>query len=394
MNLIELLRAGDWLNQRSVVDLFRLGHQESEARDRNEAIRILDERSRLTKKRYEPSGVLMDGVKWLATCSYDDRFEHVMDLMRAASSADDAPFWPDRDVAESIADLCGSKLPVIFSFEQALPSCLVYAKRIKESAQGIHGPHPSDAVRFAGLDAEVPMLAYAALYLQLPIRVEPGWPWEDGETIDGDGNPYERPRLAIAMPSTSHKARDDGDMAKSAKRTGLPRMVDRNRIDIESAALFHYSQMDHPSLVFVSADVLSAARQSKWAVRIALRKNQVVRRIVEISKPVCRNLPHPVFVIELGGIDNPVSMVSMRKADTIGKGGFLDRSQGEFKGKMQDVSILDIQSSGDNLLPSRYLSKSTRKIIELTDVLKFVRSPEKIRLADVFEVIRPKILQA
>jgi hypothetical protein len=97
-----------------------------------------------------------------------------------------------------------------------------------------------------------------------------------------------------------------------------------------------------------------------------------------------------MFLIELDTTDEETDAIRMESTATIER--FLGKlSQGrEIRGKSELVTVDNIRSLGDSLAPKRYLSKGPVGGRGIGEVFRNIHTPSTHKLADLFEIIRPK----
>lgn len=110
-----------------------------------------------------------------------------------------------------------------------------------------------------------------------------------------------------------------------------------------------------------------------------------IRRIEELTatKP-------QMLLIELdrpSEFNETVKMLTTDDVESFSEAGFLGRERPSKSGL---VAIEEIKNSGDNLNPKRYLAKGPSGGRSLGQLFRNIQTPSKHRLADLFEIVRPK----
>ena len=379
MRITEVPSEVDIHSYEGLTRLFRFGiHLRNNEADRT-ALALTEGRFGLPPYLPEARGALEDTVRHLDGLESDVRFEKVCALIAAASAKSD--ILTD-DLRRELSRLTASHDIVRFSFVPAILPCLWHAKVARASRRVTY---PMYAVRYAGIGSDVHLIAFASLYLNLPIYAETNLPW-DPDTIFDDNEPNtELPDIEVTFPPAELRLQDGPHLEESLRKSELPRVVDRGKLDIESAMLEYLCNAHRSALAFVSANFISSTKQSRLKVRQNLLKQERIRRIAELTTTV-----PPMVSIQLGRpgeLNGTVKMVSTDDIESFSEAGF---HGGKHHGKSGLISIDEIRTSGDNLTPKRYLAKGPAGGRSIADVFSNIQTPSKYRLADLFEVIRPK----
>ncbi|KEJ89150.1 restriction endonuclease subunit S [Sulfitobacter donghicola] len=324
-------------------------------------------------------GALEDTARHLDHLGSEAKFEKVCALIATASTKMNTL---TDDLCRELSILTASQDIVRFSFAPAILPCLLHAKAAKASRRVTY---PMYAIRYAGIGPDVHLMAFASLFLNLPIYTEKNPPW-DPDTIFDDGVPNtELPDIEITFPPAEFRLQDKLDLEESVRKSKLPRVVDRGKLDLESTMIDYLCAAHRYAFAFVSESFASSTKQSRLKARQNLLKEMRVRRVAELTT----TMP-PMIMIEFGRPGESVETVKIVSTDDVEnfcEAGFLVR---ERPGKSGLVSIEEIQISGDNLAPKRYLAKGPAGGRSIADAFANIRKPLKYRLADLFEVIRPK----
>ena len=110
-----------------------------------------------------------------------------------------------------------------------------------------------------------------------------------------------------------------------------------------------------------------------------------INRVSELTTTT----PHQVL-IELQPTNGFDEHIKMETSHTIERFIGIHRYGKQLRGKSEVVSIEEIHSAGDTLVPTRFLSKGPVGGRGLSAQFTNLRTPTKFRLADLFEIIRPK----
>ncbi|MGC1496295.1 MAG: restriction endonuclease subunit S [Sulfitobacter sp.] len=327
----------------------------------------------------EARGALEDTARHLDKMGSEAKFEKVCALISAASTKTDT--LAD-DLCHELSRLTASQDIVRFSFAPAILPCLLHAKVARARRRATY---PMYAIRYAGIGPDVLLMAFASLFLNLPIYTEINPPWDPHTVFDEDEPNTELPDVEITFPPAEFRLQDKLDLEESVRKSKLPRVVDRGKLDLESTMIDYLCGAHRYAFAFVSESFVSSTKQSRSKARQNLLNEMRIRRVAELTttKP-------PMIMIELnrpGEFIETIKMVSTDDVENFCETGFLGR---ERPGKSGLVSIEEIQTSGDNLVPKRYLAKGPAGGRSIADAFANIRTPLKFRLADLFEVIRPK----
>lgn len=379
MSALEIPSEVDVHSFEGLTRLFRFGtsRRDNEA-DRN-ALELTEARFGLPTYDPEVQGALEDAVKHLEKLGSAQRFEKVCVLIAAAS---DQLNLLDLEVTNDLIRISNANEIVRFSFAPTILLCLQHAKAVQISRTKTH---PTYAIRYAGIGSDVELMAFASLFLNLPIYVEVNPPWDPDALFDNEEPNSEPPDIEITFPPAELRAETAPHLEKSVRRSQLPRAVDRGRYDLESVMLEYLSDARSSALAFVSEALISSTRQSRLKIRQSLLERMRIRRVVELTTIT----PH-MILIELGPPDEFNKTIRMMSTDAVDRfTGTVSREK-EIRGKSELITVGEIRAAGDSLAPRRYLSKGPAGGSSIGALFTNNYTPTKHRLADLFEIIRPK----
>ncbi len=318
-----------------------------------------------------------------------DRVKAVISLI---SNANIENALINTQLIEDTLKYCGPYKVIRFSFPAAIVACLTYANTVSRPTRRDRAPAP---VVYAGIEADLSLVAVTALFLELPIHVETGTPWET-EVIDTDDDVDDEPTitapgLEVTCPPAVFTSDDwsgyqkkDDEIEPSIRKTKIPRAVDNKKFDLESVMLAYLATRPSSSLAFVSHDFLTTPKRSRAHTRKILRKSGRMRSVAAIHdlKKITR------FAVELGAADQHYDNVIMKSANRLPQQ--FEFEARELRGANQTISPAEIENLQGVLLPSKYLGNGPTAGNELQKIFENLHRPVRTRLADLFDVIRPK----
>lgn len=330
---------------------------------------------------YEPKrrGTLEDYVKDLDALTANQRFRAVFDMISNLLSDDDKL---DDRVAEQLINISSDHRIVRFSFPPSLLVCLTHANEM-QSAKVVryHGYE----IRYAGLGTDRELMAFASLFLGLAIYTETGTPWSPDSVFD-DGEPNTEPAdIEISFPPAKFNRNEAPHLEGTLRASKLPRAVDRGKYDIESVMLDYLCSTNNKAIVFVSEAFLTSTKQSRLLTRQYLIRSARIHQVLELTW-----MEPSTFMIRLEANrtnTDQVHIASTRNSLYIGRDALLIH---ECRGSNLFVSFDEIRRAGDSLRPSRYLESGPAGGPNFRIEMVNAQLPTKYRLADLFEVIRPK----
>jgi len=327
-------------------------------------------------------GAFEDAVRHLDSLEPAQRFEEVCALIEAALK--DGEKLPD-DLAREILTLTRDKTIVRFSFAPGVLLCLRHAQAIRHADSQ---RFPGYDIRYAGVAADRELIASASLYLDLPVYIESGPPWEPDSVFD-DGEPNsEAPELEVSFPPPAFRSCDAPDLEASVRASKLPRAVDRGTYDLESVTLAYLCSTEAPALAMVSESFLSSPKQSRLAARQQLLDARCIDRVAELATEDA-----PRYLINLRNAKTSPDQVQMISTSDLQRFIGTDPFTKSVRGTSALVSVDDLQAAGGTLLPRRYLVTGPVGGSDLATHFKNARNATGYRLADLFEIIRPKTIR-
>jgi len=339
------------------------------------ALKRLEGRFRLAP--YEPQlrGALEDYANFLDGLGHNQRFEVVYSLIADVLGVEGTL---DDELFEALLQTAANERIVRFSFTPSLLLCLMHAQKIQPSYYGY-------GIRYAGIGPDRELAAFAALFLNLGIYAELNTPWNPDMLFDEDEPNTEQPSLEISFPPAEFKLDDAPHLEDSIRASGLPRAVDRGKCDLESVMVDFLCESEASSRVFTTESFLSSTKLSRLSARQHLLDHLRLGKVTELE------LKQPQrFLIEIdsmGQVNEEIRMAVAAKADLrdITASGRRANSR-----KSTFIPVSDIRSAGDTLKPSRYLVTGPAGGGNLAEHFNNVFRPSKYKLADLFEIIRPK----
>ncbi|MBU2991890.1 hypothetical protein Q4555_14390 [Octadecabacter sp. 1_MG-2023] len=345
--------------------------------DDRDLTRLSSTEGRLGIDPYYPAsrGALEDTVRYLESLGHEGRFEKAYELIGAAIGHTQIK---EDDLQKTLLRLTTQKSAVRFSFSKMILLCLRHTREL-QIAQRM-----KFEVRFSGVGPEVYLMAMAALFLEVPIYVESGPPWNPDALINGEPD-TEPPELEVTFPPTGFTASNAPELDKSVRKSGLPRAVDRGKYDLESVMMNYLSLAEPEALALVSHTFATSPKQSRLRTRQNLLQKLRIRRITELSL----SSPH-LIAIETTASDDMSEQIRMGSSASQPEFDSLEFSGLVFPGKSTSVSIDEIKAAGSLLSPRRYLAVGPTGGNSIGAVFKNSRTPPKHKLIQLFKIIRPK----
>lgn len=339
---------------------------------------LLEERLELSPYHPPTQGALEDTIKYLNSLGNEGRSEKAFELI--AEAANYRSVLNAHHTKTLLAAIDG-KDRIRFSFSEMVLPCLRHAKKKQKSRP------ESFEIRFSGTGPETHLMAMAALFLELPVYVETGPPWNPDILLDDE--PDVRPLdLEVTAPPLEFVASGAPELELSLRRSGLPRAVDRGKYDLESVMMDYLSSARPAALAFVSVTFATSTKQSRLRARQNLLRNMRIRRMTELS-----NNPSRLIAIETTSsveISKRIRMVASTSQQDFGNQEF---DSSEVRGKSEFVTLDDVQSAGSSLNPSRYLARGPTGGKSIAAVFRNLKAPSKHLMIDFFEIIRPKTVK-
>lgn len=344
------------------------------------------------KRRLEPvhdkptlRGAFEDAVRYLDSLKQTQRFREVCSLIECALT--DAEKLSSDLADEFLERVRGAvdERPVRFSFAPSILLCLRYAQQVRQaSEQGF----PGHEIFYSRLRGDRELIASASLYLDLPIYIESGPPWER-DLLDDGGDPLsDEPKLEISFPPAVFKSEKALELESSIRELQLPRAIDRGVYDIESVMVAYLCDNGRRALALVSKSFLSSPKQSRLAARQRLLDMRSIQRVAELE-----GTQDPAYLISLGGFGLPTDQIQMISTPDVRQFIGTVPLRGQLHKRSTFVSIDDLEVAGGNLLPQRYISNGPIGVPSLARRSSYIRNPTHFCLADLFDIIRPKTIR-
>ncbi|MEP2878157.1 MAG: hypothetical protein ABJP13_00040 [Sulfitobacter sp.] len=352
---------------------FAIGMRKSDAD--KAALERLEKRFGLAP--YDPQfrGALEDFSRHLDGLEHIQRFDAVCALISDAIGEKEAV---EDELVADLLQISQNERILRFSFAPSLLICLQHAHMTQPAHSGCE-------VRYAGVGPDKELAAFASLFLNLAVYTESNPPWKPDMLFD-DGEPNtEHPDLEISFPPAEFKLIDAPHLEESVRASGLPRAVDRGKYDLESVMLEYLCETEGSALIFTSENFLSSTKQSRLLARQHLLDHFRLRKVTELTT----GQPHR-FLIEIDPMGQVNEEIQMAVAATSGRPSRTGEGRKLNRRKSAFIPVSDIRSAGDTLKPSRYLVTGPAGGQNLAEHFNNVFRPAKYRLADLFEIIRPK----
>lgn len=382
MNIEGIFSEAGLLNNEGLALLFRYGVRKHADKEARQTLKRVEKRFGLKIYLTSHSGLLSDAVLLLKSLDENERFETVCNLILAANVG---KVSIDPQLNDDIIQLCRSQDIVRFSFEGSMLICLVYGRALIGTSRMARTVEP---IRYAGIGSDVHLMAFASIFLGLPTSVEVGPPWQPDMLFDFDEPIIDLPNLEISFPPAVVYAKDSGHLEDSIRSCKLPRAVDRGKYDVESVMLQYLENSSSAAIAFVSQEFLTTPKLSRYTARNQLLKSSRLRRVTELVYSQPKTAPEFRFAVELNPGDEFLKLIQMTRVQSLLE--FRSARARQMRGKNQRVTIDDIALHGKTLLPSRFLGVGPVDADTLSNLYAKMRKPGGTRLADLFEVIRPK----
>jgi hypothetical protein len=384
MNIEGILAAAGLLNYEGLTTLFRAGLQAKRTEDKRIITRKIEKRLGLAPLDQTTSGLLKDVYTHLQNLQEGEHFDTTLALIAAAG---EASIWHDVAIAEKLANSICDNFLVRFSFDITVLPCLIHARFQKLQP---YKPPTDHRTRYAGLGADVPLIAFAALFLDLDIHAESGLPWEP-DHIDDDGEPFVTPPdIEMSFPPLEFLASDAIHLEKSVRNSKLPRVVDKEKFDLKSVMLNYLSFTSSSALVFTSEKAVASTKQSHLKARKSLLDSKRIQRVTELKMKAVSGHESRHFLIKLNAGDVEDEEILMTTVNDIDAFTAPSIRQREIPGKGQKIPLEEVRSVVDTLKPTRYISTGPTGGSSLLSAFRNSRSHTKHKLSELFDVIRPK----
>jgi len=330
---------------------------------------------------YDPParGALEDFARHLDGLSESQRFYETCSLLSGVLGRD---LTLQEELADELLQICSAEKVIRFSFAQSLLLCLRHAHTKKSSGLKANGGYE---IRYAGVGVDQQLMAFASLFLNLPIHTESGPPWVQ-EMIADDGEPIiEPPGLEVAFPPLEFKTASAPQFELGIRELSIPRAIDRGKYDLESVMLNYLHNHTSKALVFVSEPFLTSTKQSRLLTRQRLLNHTCIQQIEELK------LAQPnrflIILSNSGNLSEKITFVAAKTFRLEFRSAHLEKKHGRTSAV---ISVDDIRAAGYILRPSRYLGTGPAGGEGTAKFVKSVLHATEHKLADFFEIIRPK----
>jgi hypothetical protein len=368
-----------------LTGLFRYALRTGRKKSVRKALDRLEKRLLLQPYQPQLTGTLNDQIHELHSMGENERFSWVYNrIWDALSHSERLADEVVRDIVKSV----GPDDAVRFSFAPALLPCLRYAQIQRFNGRGIFRPY---AIRYSGVGKDVHLIAFASLFLGLSIYVESRAPWSPEPEIDlSETNEIEWPDVEVSFPPPQLAAADYPDFEHSIRQSQIPRAVDRGRYAIECIMLGYLERQSSRAVVFVSKNLISSTRQSCLRTRQSLISSGRVARVTELTEQSSVAFAGADHFVELNHSKIEQHEIWMTRAKKISQvlGGDVPTRQ--LISKSQRVPPKDIEAAGHTFAPNRYIANSRGDGGGILVAFRDLSNPTNSRLADYFEIIRPK----
>lgn len=356
---------------------FAIGLRDNDA-DRA-ALRRLEIRFGLAPYYPQFRGALEDFARVLDGLDQNPRFDAVFDLISGVLQDEERL---DDALVDSLLQASSSHPIVRFSFTGALLPCLFHARKMQSTDERAQTGYD---IRYSGVGSDKELMAFASLFMNLAIYTESGPPWDPNTMLD-DGDPNsEPPDLEVSFPPADFRMNDAPHLEASVRATKLPRAVDRGKYDLESVMLEYLGNTEAMALAFTSEAFLSSTKQSRLSARQHLIEMSRIQEVAELTLTEPRR-----FLIELGTMGHADESIRMVRAASLKGFDNDDRHQGPHRRTSALIPINEIRRAGGILSPKRYLAAGLTGGKGISSQLSNRLRPSNNRLADYFEVTRPK----
>lgn len=358
--------------------LFQFGVSVRGDENSQAALSRLEERLGLPSYHPPTQGALEDTINYLNSLGNEGRSEKAFELIAAAA---DYKSVLNTQHTKTLSQATDTKNSIRFSFSEMVLPCLRHAKKKHKSRLEHFG------TRFAGIGPETHLVAMAALFLELPVYVEAGPPWDPDLLLDGEPD-VRPPDIEVTAPPLEFVASGAPELELSVRKSRLPRAVDRGKYDLESVMMNYLSSARSAALAFVSLTFATSTKQSRLRARQNLLQNMRIRKMTELP-----NNPFPLVVIETTAAEAVSEKIRMVASSSRQEFGNHEFDSSELRGRSELVGLDEIQSAGSSLNPSRYLAKGPTGGKSIAAVFKNLRAPSKHMMIDFFDIIRPKTVK-
>ncbi|PZX12825.1 hypothetical protein LX81_03532 [Palleronia aestuarii] len=389
MNLEGILREAGLLTFAGLAGLFRIGLLRRCDQLSRIFVENTDIRLGVEKFASKTPGVLTDGAVFLDGQSWDNQFEYACDLISLASDDGVTSSWPDRNVAKKFVSPISLDKVTRFSFEPAIHPCLLHARDLAALNLPPHRT-PDYPVRYAGIGEDVRLMAFATRFLDLRVYVDTGPPWERSVPFEEDEPSTDDPDIEISFPPNKQQLQDMDHLKASVLAMRVPQSLARGRLDVESVMLRYLSQQSASARIVVSENVLAGRRRSNHTVRSELVEARRIKHITELPLAPANRQPDSRFILDLDTDDHPNASFVVRRSDLLSTWPEWTPTIRERRGAVQQVSYDEVRAANGSLAPVRFLSTGPLRGGSIAKIISRGREPERVRLSDVFDVIRPK----
>ena len=188
-------------------------------------------------------------------------------------------------------------------------------------------------------------------------------PWIPDQVFDDATPNVESPDLEVTFPPHKFDAANMPLLMERARKSGLPRAVVKGMLDIESIMLQYLGEVEAPAMAFVSKNFVTSTKQSSLKTRNQLIEVGCISSVSELVTDT-----HPTYLVATTANGRRCENVQMTSSDDPQE--FLKPSITERRGRSQFISLENIQTAGNILLPSRYLGKGPVGGASILEVFK------------------------
>lgn len=403
MKLEGILREADLLTFRGLAALFRHGLLARGDQRSRDFVESADIRLESEKYAHPVPGILTDAAGFLDGLNENDQFERVCDLIALASDDGGKSSWIGRDIAKTLVESIESDQVARFSFDPCIHPCLLQARRVRDFNLSAYKMLDCP-VRYSGIGADVRLVALAARFLGLDVYADSSPPWDPSIPDDGGEPVIDEPGIEVSFPPNEVALADLKHLEQSILAARVPQAIARGRVDVESVMLKYLAWTPASTRVVVSEKALFGRKKARLAVRFEMIDTERITQITELPSALVSGWPEGRFLIDLGSDKPPLEPIEeepvesvksfiMRRSNTLPtwlKRPTDVRKVREVRGKAQRVTFDDVRVANGSLAPVRYLASGPLRGRTITEAFSRMRNPEGVRLADLFDVIRPK----
>lgn len=383
MNVVGILREAGLLTIDGLADVFRHGILRKKIPTISANLRLTEERFEVATLDLTQLGLLNDVTDFLSRMEKDSQFATVCKLIAAAIDDDK---WLELSVAKNIAVQAQVALCVRYSFEPAIHPCLLQAQLLASDSGRTKTMKCFAPIRYSGIGEDARLVAFAAMFLNLSIYAETGYPWELEQIVDEDEPVFDAPTLEISFPPAEFHQTFDEDLEKSLKKCGIPGVIAHKKYQIESAIVDYIAGRSVEALAFISEGFLTSGRLAPAKTKLDLLDQQCVSTVTELIPSTIDRDAKMRFVIVFEAESSRYDTIVMERSANFPHFGAWRKELPNKIGVRNRVSTSGIRREKATLLPARYLTKGPMGNLSSGDW----RTPSRYQMIDLFRVIRPK----